>query len=163
MNLCFSYSLHQLIIEPTRTTEGTETRIDYILRNSPGKVIQSSVIEMGLSFDHQLIYCSRKMFWNFTKVNDEKLFRRNFCGTIKKIKIPWLLKLYLCERCLSVIDFVAPIKTLRVKFNTESRFDINLLNASQNRKNHYKPFKRPGKETDKRNFKYEKLSKVIEK
>ena len=69
----------------------------------------------------------------------------------------------LITKFISVIDFVAPIKTLRVKFNTEPRFDINLLNASRNRKNHYKPFKRPGKETDKRNFKCEKLSKVIEK
>ena len=58
---CFSYSLHQLIMESTRTTKHTNTPIDHILPNSPEKVIQSGVIEMGLS-DHGLIYCSRKRY-----------------------------------------------------------------------------------------------------
>ena len=59
---CFSYSLHQLIMESTRTTKHTNTPIDHILPNSPEKVIQSGVIEMGLS-DHGLIYCSRKRYF----------------------------------------------------------------------------------------------------
>ena len=59
IDLCFSHSLHQLIMEPTRTTEHTKTLIDHILTNSPEKVIQSSVIEMGLSH-HELVHCSRK-------------------------------------------------------------------------------------------------------
>ena len=60
IDLCFSHSLHQLIMEPTRTTtKHTKTLIDHILTNSPEKVIQSGVIEMGLS-DHELVYSSRK-------------------------------------------------------------------------------------------------------
>ena len=57
--LCFSHSLHQLIMKPTRTTEHTKTLIDHILTNSSENVIQSGVIEMGLS-DHELVYCSKK-------------------------------------------------------------------------------------------------------
>ena len=59
IDLCFSHSLHQLIMEPTRTTEHTKALIDHILTNSPEKVIQSGVTEMGLP-DHELVYCSRK-------------------------------------------------------------------------------------------------------
>ena len=59
IDLCFSHSLHQLIRKPTRTTKHAKTLIDHILTNYPEKIIQSGVIEMGLS-DHELIYCSRK-------------------------------------------------------------------------------------------------------
>ena len=51
IDIYFSHSLHQLIAKPARTTEGTKTRIDHIMMNSTEKVIQSGVIEMGLS-DH---------------------------------------------------------------------------------------------------------------
>ena len=46
-------------MEPTRTKEHTKKLIDETLTDSPEKVIQSGVIEMGLP-DHELIYCSRK-------------------------------------------------------------------------------------------------------
>ena len=59
MDLCFSHSFHQLIAEPTRTTELTKTLIDQISRNSSEKMIQSGVIEIGLS-DHELICCTIK-------------------------------------------------------------------------------------------------------
>ena len=40
------------------------------------------------------------------------------------------------RQVLSVIDFVEPIRALRVK----SRFDIDVLNAIQNPDKHYKKF-----------------------
>ena len=44
--------------------------------NSPENLVQSSVMEMGLS-DHVLIYCSRKRVFkiklNLTKVNEKLL------------------------------------------------------------------------------------------
>ena len=58
MNLFFSHSLHQLIVEATKTSMCAKTLIDHILTNSPEKIIQRGVIEMGL-FDHELMYCSR--------------------------------------------------------------------------------------------------------
>ena len=59
---------------------------------------------------------------------------------------------------LSAVDFVSPIRTLRVKFNPKPWFDIYVLNAIRNSDKHYKKFKQSGRETDKDNFKYAKLS-----
>ena len=39
MDLCFSHSLRQLHVRPTRTIERTKTLTDHILTNSPEKVI----------------------------------------------------------------------------------------------------------------------------
>ena len=39
IDLYFSYSLYQLITEPTRATKCLKTVIDHILTNSPQKVI----------------------------------------------------------------------------------------------------------------------------
>ena len=62
IDLSFPHSFHQIILELTRTTEHNKTLIDLILMNSPEKVIQGGVTEMGLS-DHELFYCSRKLYW----------------------------------------------------------------------------------------------------
>ena len=59
MDLCFSHPLHQFIAELTRTTERTIKLIEFLLANFPEKMIQSSIIGMGLS-DHELNCCSRK-------------------------------------------------------------------------------------------------------
>ena len=68
-------------------------------------------------------------------------------------------------RFLSAVDSVSPIRTLRVKSNTKPWFDIDVLNAIQNRDKHCKKFKWSGRETDKGNFKYARLSlkKIINK
>ena len=44
-------------------------------------------------------------------------------------------------KILFEVDFVAPIKTLRVKSNTNYWFDIDVLNATGNRDKQYKKFK----------------------
>ena len=54
---CFTHSLEQIITRPSRVTDQTATLIGHILTNSPDKVIQSGVIDLGLS-DHDLIYCT---------------------------------------------------------------------------------------------------------
>ena len=59
IDLCFSHSLHQLIREATRTTEHIKTLTAHIITNSPEKIIQSGVIEIGLS-DFEFSYCLRK-------------------------------------------------------------------------------------------------------
>ena len=48
-------------------------------------------------------------------------------------------------------------RTLRVKSNTKSWFDIDVLNAIQNYYKHYRKLKQSGKEIDKGNFKCAKL------
>ena len=41
------------------TTKHAETLLDHVLKDCPENVIQSGIIEMGLS-DLELTYCSRK-------------------------------------------------------------------------------------------------------
>lgn len=132
MYLCFSHSFHQLIVRPKKTTEWTKTLIQHILANSPDSLIQSGVIEMGSS-DHELIYCSKKnaffeMKWalrDFSKVQ-ENFPRWSFCRKIKINKVSsdfpnytWVNNIYqdFVTNFLSVVNFAAPGRPLRVKFN----------------------------------------------
>ena len=139
-------------MEPTRTTEHTKTLTDHILTNSPEKVIQSGVIEMGLS-DHQLTYRSRKT--SHLKLNEhyEISFRsiksysdEIFADKLKSIKFTDYSN-HTCvndayqdfvTRFLSAIDSVSPIRTLTVKSNTKPWFDFDVLNAIRKRDKHHK-------------------------
>ena len=58
---CTLFGLKQLIIAPTRVTTGSSTIIDHVLASFPERVTQSGVIDISLS-DHQLIYCTRKIY-----------------------------------------------------------------------------------------------------
>ena len=49
LEFCFTHSLEQVITRPIRATEKIVTLIDHILTNSPDKVSQSGVIDLGLS------------------------------------------------------------------------------------------------------------------
>ena len=55
-----TYSLAQLIKEPTRTTHTTQTIIDHIITNRPERVYESGVIPCGIS-DHDLIFMTKKI------------------------------------------------------------------------------------------------------
>ena len=59
LEFCFTHSLEQIMTRPTRVTDQTASLIHRILKNSPDKVSQSGVIDLGLS-GHDLIYCTRK-------------------------------------------------------------------------------------------------------
>ena len=56
---CSLHGLEQLIKEPTRITEKSETLLDHIISNSAQKVSQHGVLNLGLS-DHHMIYCTKK-------------------------------------------------------------------------------------------------------
>ena len=64
--LCQTFSLKEIIQEPTRVTSSTSSLLDHILTKSGWKISQKGVIDVGLS-DHQLIYCTRKI--SRTKTN----------------------------------------------------------------------------------------------
>ena len=55
-----TFSLKEIIQEPTRITSTTSFLLDHILTNAGWKISQKGVIDVGLS-DHQLIYCTRKI------------------------------------------------------------------------------------------------------
>ena len=58
--LCQTFSLKEIIQEPTRITSTTSSLLDHILTNAGWKISQKGVIDVGLS-DHHLIYCTRKI------------------------------------------------------------------------------------------------------
>ena len=164
-DICFSHSFHQILMTPTRTKEDSKILIDHILTNSPEKVIQSGVFEIGLS-DQEIVYCSRKTL--LLKLNEqismnwlnEILFSsmKNysdeiFMDKLRSIEFPdyWnhtcVNHLYqdFFTKFLSAFDSVSTIRTLTVKSYTELWFDIAVLNAFQNRDKHYKKFKQSGR------------------
>ena len=59
---CTFFGLHQLIKVPTRITCNSATIIDHILASYPERVTQQGIIDVGLS-DHQLVFCTRKIYW----------------------------------------------------------------------------------------------------
>ena len=99
---CFTHSLEQIITRPTRIIDQTATLIDHILTNSPDKVIQSGVIDLGLS-NPDLIYCTRKTSLPKSHKHDEifvrslKTFYRKVFRNSKRDCFAKLSDLYLCE------------------------------------------------------------------
>ena len=59
LDICFSFSLEQLISIPTRVTSKTATLIDHFLPNSSKKVRQCVLNELDI-FDHDLACWTRK-------------------------------------------------------------------------------------------------------
>ena len=57
--LCQTFSLKEIIQEPTRITSTISSHLDHILTNADWKISQKGVTDVGLS-DHQLIHCTRK-------------------------------------------------------------------------------------------------------
>ena len=53
------YGLHQLIAEPTRVTQFSQTLIDLCITNSPLSIVKSGVVQLSIS-DHALVYMTRK-------------------------------------------------------------------------------------------------------
>ena len=60
MDIFQLFQLKQLIVEPTRITDDTETLLDIIATNRPDKVKDSGVIHLGIS-DHSLVYLCLKV------------------------------------------------------------------------------------------------------
>ena len=84
--LCQTFSVKEIIQEPTRITSTTSSLLDYILTNAGWKISQKGVIDVGLS-DHQLIYCTQKILR--TKGNMHNQIR---VWSLKKYTLELLLK-----------------------------------------------------------------------
>ena len=59
-DICQSFDLHQLIGEPTRVTESTNTLVDHIYVSEPTLITTSGVIQLGISH-HFGIFGSRSI------------------------------------------------------------------------------------------------------
>ena len=175
----YSYSLEKLISAPTRITESTATLIDHVLTNSSHKIIQSGVIKMWLS-DHELIYCTRKTNkLKSNKHNELNIHKiknytaENFIELLNKIDLSnyrtfsCVNKDYLdfITKLITEIDTLCPSKKIRIKGNTKTWFDSEVISIINKRNDYYKEFKSLRLETDKDLLKAAKISlkKIIEK
>ena len=156
---------------PARLTDQTAILNDHILKNSPYKVSQSGVIDLGLS-DHDLICCTRK-----TSLPKSHKHNKIFVRSLKRHSADKVLEIlseivfancltYTCVnnaysdfiyRFAEAIIFIEPSKRIRVKANSEPWFNSQIVSAIQRRDKLYKNFKHSGRETDKDNFKVTKM------
>ena len=79
LNIMDIYGLTQLITEPTRVTQYLRTLIDLCLTNSPDKISNSCVVDIGIS-DHCAIFLTRKLshFRSFVHKTAEVRQFKNF-------------------------------------------------------------------------------------
>ena len=147
--------------------------------NSPDKVSQSGVIDLGLS-DHDLIYCTRKTSLPKSHKHNEifvpsmkRYFAEKFLEILREIVFPNYLT-YACVndvysdftyRFVEAINFIAPSKKIRMKADSKPWFDNQIASAIQRRDKLHKKFKHSSLKTDKDNFKVAKmhLQKMIPK
>ena len=98
-----AHSLEQITTRSTRIADQTATLVDHILTNSPDKVSQSGIIDLGLS-DRDLMYCTRKKSLHKSHKHKEifleKVFHRKVFGDLKMDHFPKLSDLHLCKCCL---------------------------------------------------------------
>ena len=146
-NLCISNNLKQLIRLETRTAKGTFSLLDHILTNTDELVLQSGVVDVGLS-DHQLIYCTRKK--HKEKLYKHKTFNtrsyknytaEKFVEQLSRIPFPNYLDFNDIHEAFYdfstnveyLVNQIAPIKSFRVKGYTEDWFDGEIMDCIRDR------------------------------
>ena len=60
LNFTCSHELSQLVKEPTRVTDTSQTTIDLIFMNNEHRFVDDGIIPMAIS-DHYLVYCILKV------------------------------------------------------------------------------------------------------
>ena len=131
------FGLTQLIEVPTRVTCSSSTIIDHIRASFPNRVSQQDVIDVGPS-DHQILYCTRKIsrikrdthkqircrsLKNYSAdIYEEALGREDFPSYHNFENINEAYSSFILE-VMGVIDLVAPIKSRRIKQNSQEWLD----------------------------------------
>ena len=133
---CTMFGLKQLMEVSTRVTCSSSTIIDHILASLPNRVSQQGVIDVWP--DHQFIYCTRKIskikrgthkeircrsLKNYSAdIYEEALGRVNFPNYNNFENINDAYSNF-TQKVIGVIDLVAPIKSRRIKQNSQELFD----------------------------------------
>ena len=139
----YTHCLEQIKTRPTRITDQTTTLIDYILTNSPDKVSQSGVIDLGLS-DHDLIYCTRKISLPKSHKDNEifvhsvkRYSPERFLEILTEVVFPCYLTYTSVNdaysdfiyRFVGAINFIAPAEKIRMKTSSKTWLDNQILPA----------------------------------
>ena len=131
LNIMDIYGLTQLITEPTRVTQYSRTLIDLCLTNSPDKISNSGVVDIGIS-DHCAIFLTRKIshFRSFVhktaevrqlkNLNEDEFLRdlrMNEWNRVSILNNPNEMWNSWKHLLMSVIDKHAPLETKRIRNN----------------------------------------------
>ena len=160
--LCTSHGISQIIKSYTHVTKTSSSLIDHILTNSQEHISQSGVIETTFS-DHFSIFCTRKITRN--KYNKHKTIKirslKNYdkdvyLEKLKDIKLPELdersnldeIYNIFVTQFSKIIDYVAPLREIRVKNNTPDWFDGEIMDKIRNRDKLNRKFKLSKSEED---------------
>ena len=130
--VCIYFCIKAVNKSPNKDPTSSYTIIDHILESYQERVTQCGVIDISLS-DHQLIYCTRKIFkiksslhiqiqfrsFKHYKVDlfEQDLSKLNFPNYQNYNEIDEAYNDFL-QKIISAIDKVAPIKERRVKQNS---------------------------------------------
>lgn len=146
-NVLKLFGLSQLINEPTRITDHSQSLIDHIVTNQSEKICQHGCIEFGFS-DHVATFCTRKIVRGLfsghksVKLRSLKNYDQGtYLDLLKECNWNEVLE---CDdvsvalrafnrTMLSVIDTVAPVKEVRVKSKTEPWINSEILEAIEYR------------------------------
>ena len=123
-----TFQLFQLIKQPTRVTQNSETLIDLIITNSKGNTTDSGSLLTSLS-DHNLIYTIRKIgiprglpkyikfrsFKNFKQEDFLKDIRNTFGETNTNLSDFTLAWTAWKSKMLTILDKHAPSRTRKVR------------------------------------------------
>ena len=83
-DLVAQYNLHQLISEPTRVSEYSESLLDLMITDSPGYILNSGILPPISSSDHSVVFCSfsithykdrpfKRSVWDYKRANFDDL------------------------------------------------------------------------------------------
>ena len=155
-NFIDMFSFTQLIHNYTRVCSSTSTTIDLIMVSDPDKISQSGVIDTSLS-DHNMIFCTRKVFKTFVGTHNnitsrslKNYSREDFQANL--LHTDWSCVLLCDNACkawelfknlfVSVINNVAPVKQVRIKQRTEPWIDSDILHAINLRDNAFTRYRK---------------------
>ena len=157
------FGLQQLIEVPPHVTCSNSIIIDHILVSFSNRVLQQGVIDVGLS-DHQIIYCTRKIsrikrgthkqirYRSLKKysadVYEEALGRVDFPNYHNFENINDAYSRFM-QKFMWVNDLVAPIKSRRIKQNSQEWFDGEVAEKIRVRYKLFKKFKKSKLHIDK--------------
>ena len=152
-NFTSSLGLTQLISEPTRVTQESQTLIDHIYTNNEETIQSVSVEKMCIS-DHFAVFCNRKSHASFSKNTHQVITYRSFKNFEEAYflsdlsSVPWeILEQFdnvddivnvWNTLFLEILDKHAPIKSHRVKKKYQSEWLSSEILDCMKQRNKYK-------------------------
>ena len=150
------FGLKQLIRVPIRVTCNSSIILDHILASFPNRVSQLGVIDVGLS-DHQIIYCTRKIsrikrgthkeircrsLKNYSAdISEEAMGRVDFPNYHNFENVNDAYSNFI-QKVMGVTDLVAPVKSRRIKQNSQEWFNGEVAEKIIVRDKLFKKFKK---------------------